>query len=51
MKKVLLIIPAFVYGAVFGMALVIPGFSGSTMMVVFGCYDTVCGALALAISP
>ncbi len=35
------------YGAVFGIANVIPGVSGGTMLVTFGCYDKVCGALAL----
>ena len=35
------------YGAVFGIANVIPGVSGGTMLVAFGCYDKVCGALAL----
>lgn len=37
------------YGAVFGIANVIPGVSGGTMLVAFGCYDRVCGALALDI--
>ena len=32
------------YGAVFGVANVIPGVSGGTMLVAFGCYDKVCGA-------
>lgn len=40
---------AVVYGIVFGIANVIPGVSGGTMLVVFGCYDKVCGALALDI--
>jgi putative membrane protein len=35
------------YGAAFGIALVIPGFSGGTLLVIFGCYDKICGALAL----
>lgn len=35
------------HGAVFGVANVIPGVSGGTMLVAFGCYDRVCGALAL----
>lgn len=35
------------YGAVFGIANIIPGVSGGTMLVIFGCYDKVCGALAL----
>lgn len=38
---------AVVYGIVFGVANVIPGVSGGTMLVVFGCYDKVCGALTL----
>lgn len=37
------------YGAVFGIANIIPGVSGGTMLVTFGCYDQVCGALALDI--
>lgn len=43
LKKVL----ALIYGIIFGIANVIPGVSGGTMMVVFGCYDIVCDALAL----
>lgn len=38
---------AILYGIVFGIANVIPGVSGGTMLVVFGCYDKVCGALTL----
>ena len=38
---------AVLYGIVFGIANVIPGVSGGTMLVVFGCYDKVCGALTL----
>ena len=38
---------AVVYGIVFGVANIIPGVSGGTMLVVFGCYDKVCGALSL----
>ncbi len=38
---------AVVYGVVFGIANIIPGVSGGTMLVVFGCYDKVCGALTL----
>jgi putative membrane protein len=38
---------ALLSGAVFGAVNVIPGVSTGTMMVVFGCYDIVCGALAL----
>ncbi|MCL2087392.1 MAG: DUF368 domain-containing protein [Oscillospiraceae bacterium] len=37
----------FIYGVVFGIVNVIPGISGATMMVIMGCYDKVCGALAL----
>ncbi len=36
---------ALLYGLVFGIANIIPGVSGGTMLVVFGCYDKVCGAL------
>lgn len=38
---------AALYGLVFGIANIIPGVSGGTMLVVFGCYDKVCGALTL----
>lgn len=38
---------AVLYGLVFGIANIIPGVSGGTMLVVFGCYDKVCGALSL----
>ncbi len=38
---------AVLYGLVFGIANIIPGVSGGTMLVVFGCYDKVCGALTL----
>ncbi|MCL2697095.1 MAG: DUF368 domain-containing protein [Oscillospiraceae bacterium] len=38
---------AFLGGVVFGAVNVIPGVSSGTMLVVFGCYDIVCGALAL----
>ena len=38
---------AVLYGLVFGIANVSPGVSGGTLMVVFGCYDKVCGALSL----
>ncbi len=38
---------AAIYGLVFGIANIIPGVSGGTMLVVFGCYDKVCGALSL----
>ena len=36
-----------IYGAIYGAALVIPGLSGGTFLVIFGCYDTVCEAFAL----
>jgi len=42
-KKLLGIIYGFVYGA----SLIIPGLSGSTFLVIFGCYDKVCAAFAL----
>ena len=37
------------YGIIFGVANIIPGVSGGTMLVTCGCYDKVCGALALDI--
>ncbi|MDR0197303.1 MAG: DUF368 domain-containing protein [Oscillospiraceae bacterium] len=36
-----------VYGTVYGTAHVVPGLSGGTFLVVFGCYDVVCEAFAL----
>ena len=39
-----------VYGIVFGVANVIPGVSGGTMMVVFGVYDKVVDVLTLKLS-
>ena len=36
-----------VFGLIFGIANIIPGVSGGTMLVTCGCYDKVCGALAL----
>lgn len=36
-----------VFGLIFGIANIIPGVSGGTMLVTCGCYDRVCGALAL----
>ena len=36
-----------VYGIVFGVANIIPGVSGGTMMVVFGVYDKVVDVLTL----
>ncbi len=38
---------AALYGLVFGIANIIPGVSGGTMLVVFGCYHKVCRALSL----
>lgn len=35
------------FGLIFGIANIIPGVSGGTMLVTCGCYDKVCGALAL----
>ncbi|MCM1299754.1 MAG: DUF368 domain-containing protein [Firmicutes bacterium] len=35
------------FGLVFGVANIIPGVSGGTMLITCGCYDKVCGALAL----
>ena len=49
MNKALKMLLPFVYGIIFGVANVIPGVSGGTMMVVFGCYDIICGAMALDI--
>jgi len=36
-----------IYGIVYGVAHVVPGLSGGTFLVVFGCYDLVCEAFAL----
>ena len=38
-----------VYGMVYGVALVVPGLSGGTFLVIFGCYDVVCEAFSLNI--
>jgi len=35
------------YGMVYGIAHVVPGLSGGTFLVIFGCYDIVCEAFAL----
>jgi len=40
----------FIYGLVYGVAHVIPGLSGGTFLVIFGCYDMVCEAFALNIA-
>jgi putative membrane protein len=37
----------FICGIVYGIAMVIPGLSGGSMLVVFGFYDRVCAAFAL----
>jgi len=39
----------FIYGIVYGVAHVVPGLSGGTFLVIFGCYETVCEAFALNI--
>ena len=36
-----------IYGIAFGMALLVPGFSGGTLLIIFGCYDKVSSAMAL----
>ena len=36
-----------VYGIVYGVAHVVPGLSGGTFLVIFGCYNVVCEAFAL----
>jgi len=46
MKKKII---GFFSGVGYGIATAIPGLSGGTMLVVFGCYDIVCEALALNI--
>lgn len=38
---------AAIYGLIFGVANIIPGVSGGTMLVVCGCFDKVCGAFSL----
>jgi len=38
-----------IYGMVYGVALVVPGLSGGTFLVIFGCYDVVCEAFSLNI--
>ena len=35
------------YGIVYGVAHIVPGLSGGTFLVIFGCYDIVCEAFAL----
>ena len=36
-----------IYGMVYGASLIIPGLSGGTFLVIFGCYDKICAAMAL----
>jgi putative membrane protein len=36
-----------IYGIVYGASLIIPGLSGGTFLVIFGCYDKICAAFAL----
>ncbi|MDR2531407.1 MAG: DUF368 domain-containing protein [Oscillospiraceae bacterium] len=47
MKKLFKLLTSIFNGAVFGAVNVIPGVSSGTMLVIFSCYDIVCGALAL----
>jgi len=47
MKVLIKLLSPILNGVVFGVSAVIPGVSGGTMMVVFGCYDKICGAMAL----
>ena len=46
MKKVLNFIKIFISGIVFGVANIIPGVSGGTMLVVFGIYDQLTEAIS-----
>ncbi|MCL1831648.1 MAG: DUF368 domain-containing protein, partial [Oscillospiraceae bacterium] len=41
------LILGLIYGVVYGISHVIPGLSGGTFLVIFGCYDKVCEAFAL----
>jgi putative membrane protein len=47
--KFIKILLGFIYGLVYGVAHVVPGLSGGTFLVIFGCYETVCEAFALNI--
>jgi len=38
-----------IYGMVYGVALVVPGLSGGTFLIIFGCYDVICEAFSLNI--
>lgn len=46
MKKLLEYLKYFICGMVFGIANVIPGVSGGTMLVVFGIFDRLCEAIS-----
>ena len=46
MKTVLQYIKVFISGIVFGVANIIPGVSGGTMLVVFGIYDQLTEAIS-----
>ena len=43
-------IRGLIYGIVYGVAHTVPGLSGGTFLVIFGCYDIVCEAFALNIA-
>jgi len=47
MKKLLKLFTPLFTGAIFGAVNLIPGVSSGTMLVIFGSYDIICGALAL----
>ena len=47
MKKSLRNFFGLLYGIIYGVAHIVPGLSGGTFLVIFGCYDLVCQAFAL----
>ena len=47
MRKSLRNFLGLLYGIIYGVAHVVPGLSGGTFLVIFGCYDVVCEAFAL----
>jgi len=47
MKEKLKNILGIFYGIVYGASLIIPGLSGGTFLVIFGCYDKICAAMSL----
>ena len=47
MGKTLKNLIGILYGLAYGVSLIVPGLSGGTLLVIFGCYDKVCGALSL----